>query len=97
MKRKEYSMALLRLEEVLRIKRHNFGSCHEDIANTLFSMGIVHKAMKNAQAASEMFDEAYSVFLAAGCSQDHPQVMKLAKLRSRKGDSRKLWSSTGVG
>ena len=42
-------------------------------------MDIVHKAMKNTQAVSKMLEETYSIFLAAGFSQDHPQEMKLAK------------------
>jgi hypothetical protein len=92
LKRKEYSMALLRLEEVLRIKRHNLGYDNEDVANTLFTMGIVHNAMRDSKAATGRFEDAYSAFLAAGCHEDHPQVLKLEKLlRLRKPDGKRLW------
>ena len=85
-------MALLRLEEVLRIKRHNLGNNNEDVANTLFTMGIVHNAMRDSKVASEYFEEAYNVFLAAECPQDHPQVTKLEKLlRLRKPENKRLW------
>jgi len=80
LKRGEHNMALLRLEEVLRIKRLKLGNNSEDVANTIYSIGIVYNAKKDVKMALQKFEEALSVFIAAGCPSEHPQVATLMRM-----------------